>query len=226
MTISVICTELAISIHAPREGGDGKFIYLRRRPDISIHAPREGGDDDGTPYIIHATIISIHAPREGGDPIVTAVVPAPAYFNPRPPRGGRPNTRVTTPRSTEISIHAPREGGDCCDVPSVMLFPYFNPRPPRGGRPTTSTSCGIPLRFQSTPPARGATTLCRVFLIGCEISIHAPREGGDCVRAGRRIRPNDFNPRPPRGGRPVQVRPITVHQSLFQSTPPARGATR
>ena len=33
--------------------------------------------------------------------------------------------------------------------------------------------------FQSTPPARGATAQARPQRRGREISIHAPREGGD-----------------------------------------------
>ena len=34
-----------ISIHAPREGGDSKFVFTRSKGIlISIHAPREGGD--------------------------------------------------------------------------------------------------------------------------------------------------------------------------------------
>ena len=34
----------AISIHAPREGGDATGIWLAIVLPISIHAPREGGD--------------------------------------------------------------------------------------------------------------------------------------------------------------------------------------
>ena len=33
-----------ISIHAPREGGDGDEAPAVQRVKISIHAPREGGD--------------------------------------------------------------------------------------------------------------------------------------------------------------------------------------
>ena len=55
----------------------------------------------------------------------------------------------------------------------------FNPRPPRGGRLKIITKIMWSAVFQSTPPARGATTVpytpCRVIAI----SIHAPREGGD-----------------------------------------------
>ena len=34
-------------------------------------------------------------------------------------------------------------------------------------------------RFQSTPPARGATNRIKISIHICKISIHAPREGGD-----------------------------------------------
>ena len=34
---------------------------------ISIHAPREGGDGDTNTNIEENCYISIHAPREGGD---------------------------------------------------------------------------------------------------------------------------------------------------------------
>ena len=80
-----------ISIHAPREGGDGVFYgrfayqsgYFNPRPprggrllvviarsvsvDISIHAPREGGDSGYQYEDLRLEVISIHAPREGGD---------------------------------------------------------------------------------------------------------------------------------------------------------------
>ena len=56
-----------------------------------------------------------------------------------------------------ISIHAPREGGD--DYQTVD-----------DGNDTV---------FQSTPPARGATTLATIINQQIFISIHAPREGGD-----------------------------------------------
>ena len=35
---------IIISIHAPREGGDGRAASVSRSFHISIHAPREGGD--------------------------------------------------------------------------------------------------------------------------------------------------------------------------------------
>ena len=38
--------------------------------------------------------------------------------------------------------------------------------------------------FQSTPPARGATVRYNDFPPMIMISIHAPREGGDCEKMG------------------------------------------
>ena len=124
-------------------------------------------------------------------------------FNPRPPRGGRPRKVFPSVVQGFISIHAPREGGDFNLCRAWSFNGYFNPRPPRGGR------------------------LCRFgfgFYIRNTISIHAPREGGD--REQRRPNPfcHYFNPRPPRGGRP-RITNGSGWYVLFQSTPPARGAT-
>ena len=100
----------------------------------------------------------------------------------------------------------------------------FNPRPPRGGRLRTADGVSPPVGFQSTPPARGATISKADYSKKYAISIHAPREGGDKAGklAGRMNR--NFNPRPPRGGRPA-MRLLAKYLDTFQSTPPARGAT-
>ena len=103
----------------------------------------------------------------------------------------------------DISIHAPREGGDAEDGAAAGLRADFNPRPPRGGRPRYTSHELVPQLFQSTPPARGATPIGPRDMGHIVISIHAPREGGDPYRAKRHGAHRDFNPRPPRGGRPL-----------------------
>ena len=132
--MAALLTNLGISIHAPREGGDnndirpriskgifqstppargatglGFFLY----PDelISIHAPREGGDQTVIKGKI-TDVISIHAPREGGDSNRYQRKNYRCHFNPRPPRGGRPVFMAALLTNLGISIHAPREGGD------------------------------------------------------------------------------------------------------------------
>ena len=100
--------------------------------------------------------------------------------------------------------------------------------------------------FQSTPPARGATTIHIDKPNARQISIHAPREGGRrrrSIRARRgrafqstpprggrprpsppRSCPSYFNPRPPRGGR-RHIRHRDTIQAMISIHAPARGAT-
>ena len=81
------------------------------------------------------------------------------HFNPRPPRGERRS------RARGIRIRN-----------------NFNPRPPRGERHDVAIVLVAHPKFQSTPPARGATLYARQHLRCCKISIHAPREGSDLNR--------------------------------------------
>ena len=97
----------------------------------------------------------------------------------------------------------PARGGRQHGWPKSRRQANFNPRPPRGGRRYCILSCGrFMLPFQSTPPARGATPAFRPKGQTGGISIHAPREGGDnnhgTIFTGAL---QNFNPRPPRGGR-------------------------
>ena len=126
------------------------------------------------------------------------------HFNPRPPRGGR------------RAVGAGRN----------WRPDYFNPRPPRGGRLHGLVYKLRLLAFQSTPPARGGDVPLVVPEAGFFlISIHAPREGGDVAAALLDILDRHFNPRPPRGGRRLRCLRDKLCKPLFQSTPPARGAT-
>ena len=176
---------IGISIHAPREGGDhSDAVSLLRQSQISIHAPREGGDRSSSSG--HRTrIISIHAPREGGDPSGEKIDGLLQDFNPRPPRGGRPPTIFSPSDRPMISIHAPREGGDSKSIRKPAPTLRFQSTPPARGATITLSIVFLILGFQSTPPARGATLISelkRRFII---ISIHAPREGGDSRRQYR-----------------------------------------
>ena len=104
----------------------------------------------------------------------------------------------------EISIHAPRTGSDGARFPLQK----------------------ISKKFQSTLPARGATCPLPARCQIQTISIHAPRTGSaPPVSSGRGVCRVDFNPRSPHGER-LSRRTSTRKQFLFQSTLPARGATR
>ncbi len=101
-------------------------------------------------------------------------------------------------------------------------------------------------RFQSTPPAWGATQVDYAVCGHIQVSIHAPRMGSDIeistalnAQGGFNPRPPHgerrdidrdylraicFNPRPPHGERPSWAR-AKEPWPMFQSTPPAWGAT-
>ena len=239
----------SISIHAPREGGDNGWLASNQHIRISIHAPREGGRRGQVAADRLQAAISIHAPREGGDPVATGNhVKAFPNFNPRPPRGGRQPSVYAMDGDFFISIHAPREGGDlaadCCKTvfsdfnprpprggrlahcASGPRWPYFNPRPPRGGRLLPWAWCTCTSAFQSTPPARGATLFVTVHNhLHQVISIHAPREGGDRIKRDTREISRISIHAPREGGDSYSSADSTPY-SLFQSTPPARGATQ
>ena len=151
---------MRISIHAPREGGDYVFAASNKTAAISIHAPREGGDCTGR-YIARPCRHFNPRPPRGGRRADRGITVHLTHFNPRPPRGGRLSGPHPELPAYAISIHAPREGGDM----------------------TYNRTADFTVTFQSTPPARGATS---AGWICCSTRYY-------------------FNPRPPRGGdRPLK----------------------
>ena len=154
-----------------------------------------------------------------------------------------PNSRTSRFLSTPSARRATWHGSS-----SPARSANFYPRPPRGGRRfTASLRRRRTLRFLSTPSARRATNDAAVFRQHGEflstpsarratlsnrlwlgrlfISIHALREEGDLRQRKRADRPQNFYPRPPRGGRPVPLCAGRETPKKFLSTPSARRAT-
>ena len=170
-----------ISIHAPRTGSDGKVWEKSRVIEISIHAPRTGSD---TIYLKLSALRccnfnprSPHGERRSG---LTLALTSAAHFNPRSPHGERRGIRCVqtvqsnfNPRSPHgerlktvvsssskrlISIHAPRTGSDGKRGKRAESWNDFNPRSPHGERLDLLVAHAVNCRFQSTLPARGATS--------------------------------------------------------------------
>ena len=190
-----------VSIHAPRAGGDCKIQIIRLRMQCFNPRPPCGGRRNGRR----------RHPRN------------PRRFNPRPPCGGRLVPMEFKVLIKPVSIHAPRAGGDTGleKLPTeIQLFQStppvrgatvllmiaddiskFQSTPPVRGATWTNERYKRLVEFQSTPPVRGATRLRLRMGERNNVSIHAPRAGGDrCSRALRELI-GRFNPRPPCGGR-------------------------
>ena len=147
------------------------------------------------------------------------------YFNPRSPRGERLETGVGPLHGGDISIHAPREGSDRQQAADGPVQGHFNPRSPRGERLgerwISLTAKGISIHAPregsdgTDPPARPRRS----------ISIHAPREGSD-EAAEARVKKLAISIHAPREGSDIRSHKYDTARKPFQSTLPARGATR
>ena len=136
----------------PQRGLRRRLAYFNprsphgERPKFNLHAarnivyfnPRSPHGERRVRKRHHVSLmhISIHAPRTGSDPLF----------------GGFSNHFC-------ISIHAPRTGSDQQSASAFQsVQPYFNPRSPHGERHVSLMhKHGVQI-FQSTLPARGATT--------------------------------------------------------------------
>ena len=149
-------------------------------------------------------------------------------FQSTPPARGRLEKILLRLKKTAISIHAPREGGATAErVPRLRCQRYFNPRPREGGATgEVELVAGVVLKFQSTPPRRGATR-CSSDLRWVPQNFNPrPREGGRLLWMSTRPTVLIFQSTPPRGGATFGFGPLTLTQKLFQSTPPRGGATK
>ena len=123
------------------------------------------------------------------------------YFNPRSPHGERLAATMTFCASWYISIHAPRMGSDFAESDQPVNLRYFNPRSPHGERHLSQKFDSLPVLFQSTLPAWGATERDARGGSRYTISIHAPRMGSDTARIRLTGGSSYFNPRSPHGER-------------------------
>ena len=146
-------------------------------------------------------------------------------FNPRAPRGARQRILRHLEEVRRFNPRAPR--GARLHQPHLIRLsdPCFNPRAPRGARPSMRWHVIRVWSFQSTRPARGATEIFRQSNSSQGFNPRAPRG----ARHGKQPGPGDskrVSIHAPRAGRDALC--IADYMSLptFQSTRPARGATR
>ena len=104
-----------------------------------------------------------------------------------------------------------------------FLKPFQSAPPAREATPTQPLFSAS-RQFQSAPPAREATTVGNVLLRREEVSIRAPRAGGDDHGPSARLPNTGFQSAPPAREATIDLSPLAV-KLVFQSAPPAREAT-
>ena len=225
-TLSRVCRMTAyISIHAPRTGSDVKARAKRLSEDISIHAPRTGSDTFPTSPARHSKHFNPRSPHGERRGLAAVTRPQMWNFNPRSPHGERPSgqpehasgqqfqstlpargatcTGVRKKLSAKISIHAPRTGSDFLLCAVHAPYSNFNPRSPHGERLSRLAFLSDMLTISIHAPRTGSDD-CKSYWYCAEgISIHAPRTGSDEI-----------------------LKAFYLSKCRFQSTLPARGATR
>ena len=196
-----------------------------RTPIVSIHAPAREATRARKPCAgTLADGVSIHAPaREATFPRRPMQVPtATCLFQSTPPRGKRLAEVVRTgPEEDRRSFNPrPRAGSDATAPPCWTPTLRFNPRP-RAGSDSGKPAPAMVLVFQSTPPAREATSGRCAVPAANEGFNPRPRAGSDLHRA-RSTRPTldrAVSIHAPRGKR-FGVADVHGPRFVFQSTPP------
>ena len=174
-------TTVTISIHAPREGGDTGHRILSTQQSRFQSTPPARGATACKAALERSGVISIHAPREGGDSALNTICAPCRIFQSTPPargataktasvlskqiisihaprEGGDTTCRLSWWASWTISIHAPREGGDAFYIGNDLTSVISIHAPREGGDGGWSKVTNSIRQFQSTPPARGATS--------------------------------------------------------------------
>ena len=146
-------------------------------------------------------------------------------FNPRSPHGERRAVFLSVRLPSHISIHAPRTGSDGMIAMQSYPMQISIHAPRTGSDPKRSDTQFEAFVFQSTLPARGAT------LQGCDLrwcSYFNPRsphgERPALYVNGRKM--SDISIHAPRTGSDEAAQITGMKVFIFQSTLPARGATK
>ena len=168
--------------------------------------------------------ITIHALRKEGDSCTPRVLAQICEFQSTPSARRATIAAAGFDLVVLISIHALRKEGDVGGSPKSQHMYDFNPRPPQGGRLAVGIDHIGQLRISIHALRKeGDWTHQNASSYSC-ISIHALRKEGDRRPRTCAVQSQNFNPRPPQGGRPCTPS-VLAQICKFQSTPSARRAT-
>ena len=178
--------------------------YLRLRPYGQFQSTLPARGATGNRRRVAALdLFQSTLPARGATPFIHHHRKDGIDFNPRSPHGERP---------------VPGAG-------SAARKSHFNPRSPHGERLNRFGNCPRINAFQSTLPARGATTSVESLAMNIIFQSTLPARGATRIEIHALVTLGYFNPRSPHGERRNR-KPVLLLSHLFQSTLPARGATK
>ena len=105
---------LRISIHAPREGGDGVLTSRVMRPTLFQSTPPARGATPVQIGVVRLEDISIHAPREGGDTWALCRARIQRKFQSTPPARGATISGNNHNDSRKFQSTPPARGATDC----------------------------------------------------------------------------------------------------------------
>ena len=228
--MSVARFSIGFNPRAPR--GARRFVFrpLTAEQMFQSTRPARGATKPRGNVYVRVQRFNPRAPRGARRAADVAAAVAIAGFNPRAPRGARPVDHAASARCRAHDVGTfqstrPARGATRGPAEPPAFSESFNPRAPRGARRRCGCAISARAQFQSTRPARGATEEAFPVRLHIEVSIHAPRAGRDASMLNDARKTDGFNPRAPRGARRAEdVAKFAC--VMFQSTRPARGATR
>ncbi len=147
------------------------------------------------------------------------------YFNPRSPHGERQGNTSSESGVIPFQSTLPARGATVC-AGAHARGGDFNPRSPHGERPRRWKLFFLHLLISIHAPRTGSDVKADDFAaLIVRISIHAPRTGSDLAYADR-MRWRTISIHAPRTGSDRHTKNTQPSREIFQSTLPARGATR
>ena len=215
---------------------------------ISIHAPRTGSDEALEGRKKKGVTFQSTLPARGATPSQSFTILFFLFQSTLPARGATQSETSSSRRRGDFNPRSPH-GERRLSIAVVVPVPLFQSTLPVRGATATVPDRSRLTAISIHAPRMGSDR--NIAPIDCRtivISIHAPRTGSDRRKRRRGQRFFHFNPRSPHGERPGEIDAqgnfiaISIHaprtgsdaswsnryapQTLFQSTLPARGATR
>ena len=192
-----------ISIHALREEGDNTAAFSMTTMSQFLSTPSARRATAAVIPVDAHRLISIHALREEGDAALDHALAGAIQFLSTPSaRRATGEPVILFLESEFLSTPSARRATDIDEINTHIHKLFLSTPSARRATLLPAPGCSSPGKFLSTPSARRAT--------------HYPEY--------RDIKPVNFYPRPPRGGRHAKGTKAQLI-GLFLSTPSARRAT-